>query len=110
MKENGLLQKILDSYQAKEQVCPDYNGKALDIKSCITIFIIIGTGFGMSALVWIMEKFKVTRQEEIQFDNSRAWIENEIQTLQVYQQNIAFQIEKLKHRLSVLRVDHNQIN
>ena len=44
MKEGGTFQKIVNSFSAERQVCPDTSGKPLSINKCFTAFILLLVG------------------------------------------------------------------
>ncbi len=49
MKQTGSLNQILEKYELPEQVCPDYNGKALGFNSVFTAFLplVLGATMGL---------------------------------------------------------------
>ncbi len=102
MKESGILQKIVDSYQVKEQICPDYNGQALDIKSCITAFIIMGIGFGASTIIWILEKLiNLFKDQPIDGQSSHENIKTKIHQLEMKREMLANVIDDLKQQVFI---------
>ena len=56
-REDGSLEKIMNSYKPSPQKCPDYSGKALSLYSCFTAFILIIFGLFISAIIFSLEYF-----------------------------------------------------
>ena len=56
MKEKGSLKQIQDKYKPKPQICPDYNGKSLGVSSVFTVFVVLIFGFGLSMILFVLEK------------------------------------------------------
>ena len=55
MREKGTLKQILNQFESRPQVCPDYSGKPLGFDSCFTAFLALMTGMGLGLLLWILE-------------------------------------------------------
>jgi hypothetical protein len=58
MRENGILNQILERYATPQQICPDYSGKPLGFESCFTAFLVFLIGLGFSICIGIVEIIK----------------------------------------------------
>ena len=55
MKEKGAMHKIFKKYEPQPQVCPDLNGKPLDMGACFTAFGILVIGAIIAIILFITE-------------------------------------------------------
>ena len=55
LDEQGITHKIIKTYEARPQECPDYNGLPLGFDSCIAAFIVFATGAGLGMVLFILE-------------------------------------------------------
>ena len=56
MKEKGIFKPIQVKYEPSPQMCPDYSGKSLGVSSVFTVFIVLIFGFGLSMILFGLEK------------------------------------------------------
>ena len=60
LKEIGTVQRYDMKYKPREQVCPDYSGKPITIKQCITPFFILLSGF-IASIIWFIIEISIPR-------------------------------------------------
>ncbi|XP_059085839.1 glutamate receptor ionotropic, kainate 5-like [Tigriopus californicus] len=56
LRERGTTKKILEKYDSRPQVCPDYSGKPLGLNNCFTAFVCLILGLLVGLALLVIEK------------------------------------------------------
>jgi hypothetical protein len=98
LKEKGTYEQILSTYESASQVCPDYSGKPLGFGSCITLFLIIMAGIGVSFCLmffeFVLDKFKPDLTLFNTFPSTEQTLQSELLNLKIKIQQLEHQIER----------------
>jgi hypothetical protein len=98
LKEKGSYREIEETYKSAPQVCPDYSGKPLGFDSCITLFLVIVAGIGISFGLMFFECFLNYFKPDLTWFNTfpsseQTLLQSELLNLKIKNKHLQHQID-----------------